>query len=75
MTMSDQSNLESMTCEELLRELARLSSERDHLHADIGTPAQASTAQAPQVAGMLEQSSRMDQIGELLKEKKCQGVL
>jgi hypothetical protein len=73
--MSDQSNLESMTCEELLRELARLSSERDHLQADIGTPAQASAAQAPQVAGMLEQSSRMDRIGQLLKDKKCQGVL
>ncbi|MDQ2996696.1 MAG: hypothetical protein M3R61_06515 [Chloroflexota bacterium] len=72
--MSDQSNLESMTCEELLRELARISSERDHLQADIGTPAQASAAQAPQVAGLLEQTSRMDRIGELLKEKKCQEV-
>jgi len=72
--MSDQFNLESMTCEELLRELARLSSERDHLQSNIGTPAQASAAQAPQVAGMLDQTSRMDRIGELLKEKKCQGV-
>jgi hypothetical protein len=70
--MSDQANLESMTCEELLRELARLSSERDHLQADLGTPAQASPAQTPQVAGMLEQSSRMDRIGELLKQKNCQ---
>jgi hypothetical protein len=72
--MSDQSNLESMTCEELLRELARLSSERDHLHADIGTPAQASKAQAPHVTGMLEQTSRMDRISELLKDKRCQEV-
>lgn len=72
--MSDQSNLESMTCAELLRELARISSERDHLQADIGTPAQASAAQAPQVAGLLEQTSRMDRISELLKEKKCQEV-
>ena len=72
--MSDQSNLESMTCEELLRELARLSSERDHLQADLGTPARASAAQAPHVAGMLDQASRMDRIGELLKEKQCQEV-
>jgi hypothetical protein len=73
--MSDQSNLANMTCDELLRELARLSSERDHLQADIGTPAQASATQAPQVAGLFDQTSRMDQIGELLKEKKCQGML
>ena len=72
--MSDQDNLESMTCEELLRELARISSERDHLQADIGTPAQASAAQAPHVVGMIEQTSRMDRIGELLKQKKCQEV-
>jgi hypothetical protein len=70
--MSDQGNLESMTCEELLRELAQLSSERDHVQADIGTPAQASDAQSSQVAGMLDQASRMDRISELLKEKKCQ---
>jgi hypothetical protein len=70
--MSDQANLEAMSCEELLRELARLSSERDHVQADIGTPAQASDAQAPLVAGMIEQTSRMDRISELLKEKKCQ---
>jgi len=72
--MSDEANLEAMTCEELLRELARISSERDHAQADIGTPAQASAAQAPQVAGMLDQISRMDRISELLKEKKCQGT-
>jgi len=70
--MSDQANLEAMTCEELLRELARLSSERDHVQADVGTPAKASAAQAPQVAGMLDQASRMDRISELLKEKNCQ---
>jgi hypothetical protein len=70
--MSDQSDLEAMTCEELLGELARLSSERDHVQAEIGTPAQASAAQAPQVAGMLDQTSRMDRISELLKAKKCQ---
>jgi hypothetical protein len=70
--MSEHSALESMTCEELLRELARLSSERDHVQADVATPAQASDEQAPQVASMLEQSARIDRIGELLKEKKCQ---
>jgi hypothetical protein len=73
--MSDQASLESMTCEELLRELAQLSSERDHIQAGIGTPAQASDAQSPQVAGMLDQASRMDRISELLKEKKCQETL
>ena len=72
--MRDESNLESMTCEERLRELARLSSERDHLQANIGTPAQASAEQAPHVADMFDQNSRMDQISELLKEKRCQGV-
>jgi hypothetical protein len=70
--MSDQANLEAMSCEELLRELARLSSERDHIQADVGTPAQASAAQAPQVASLFAQVSRLDRISELLKEKKCQ---
>jgi hypothetical protein len=70
--MTEHSALEAMTCEELLRELARLSSEHDHVQADVATPAQASDEQAPQVAGMLEQSSRMERIGELLKQKKCQ---
>jgi hypothetical protein len=70
--MSEQAGLEAMTCEELLRELARLSSERDHTHADVATPSQASDEQAPQVAGMLDQSARIERIGELLKAKKCQ---
>ena len=69
-----QRSLESMTCEELLKELARLTSERDHVHAEVATPAQASGEQAPQVAGMLDQGARMDRIGELLKAKGCQGT-
>jgi hypothetical protein len=72
--MTEHSALEAMTCEELLRELARLSSERDHTQADMATPARASDEQAPQVAGMLDQSTRMERIGELLKQKKCQGT-
>jgi hypothetical protein len=70
--MTEHATLESMTCEELLRELARLSSERDHVQADVATPVQASNAQAPQVASMLDQSARIERIGELLKQKKCQ---
>jgi hypothetical protein len=70
--MTEHATLETMTCEQLLRELARLSSERDHVQADVATPARASGAQAPQVAGMLDQSALIARIGELLKEKKCQ---
>jgi hypothetical protein len=64
--------LEGMTCEELLRELARLSSERDHVQAEVATPEQASPEQAPQVASMLDQGRLLDRIGELLKAKGCQ---
>ena len=70
--MTEYSALENMSCEELLRELARLSSERDHTQADVATPALANDAQATQVAGLLEQSARMERIGELLKQKQCQ---
>lgn len=65
-------DLESMNCEELLRELARLTSERDHISAEVATPAQASDDQAPQVTSMFDQSTRIDRIGELLKAKGCQ---
>ena len=63
--------LESMSCEELLKELARLSSEHDHVQAQVATPDQATAEQAPQVDSMLRQSERMDRIGELLKAKGC----
>jgi hypothetical protein len=61
-----------MSCKELLKELARLTSERDHAHAQVATPAQASDEQLPQVAGMLDQGARIDRIGELLKAKGCE---
>jgi hypothetical protein len=64
--------LESMSCEELLKELARLTAERDQVQSQIGTPAQASPEQAPQVDHFLDQSAQMDRIGELLKAKRCQ---
>jgi hypothetical protein len=64
--------LEAMTCEELLRELARLTSERDHIQSQVATPAQASAEQAPQVDALTHQSARIDRIGELLKAKGCQ---
>ena len=64
--------LESMSCEELLRELARLTSARDHLHAAVATPSQADAEQASQVKSMLNQGERIDRIGELLKAKGCQ---
>jgi hypothetical protein len=71
--MDDQpKNLEMMSCDELLRELARLTSERDHIQAEVATPDQAAAEQAPQVQNMLNQSARMDRIGELLKAKRCQ---
>jgi hypothetical protein len=30
--------LEAMDCAELLKELARLTTERDHIHSQVGTP-------------------------------------
>ena len=71
--MSDQSRpLETMSCEELLRELARLTSERDHVHAEVATPSQAPPEREPQVADMLDLSAKIDRIGALLKAKGCQ---
>lgn len=64
--------LEEMSCEELLQELARLTSEHDRTQSQVGTPAQANPEQAPHVDHMLRQSERMDRIGELLKSKGCQ---
>jgi hypothetical protein len=56
----------------LLKELARLTAERDHVQSRIGTPAQASAEQAPQVAHKLDQAELIDRIGELLQTKRCQ---
>jgi hypothetical protein len=65
-------SLEAMNCEELLKELARLTSERDHIQSQVATPAQASAEQAPQVGHLLDQGKRIERIGELLKAKSCQ---
>jgi hypothetical protein len=70
--MREPSALESMSCDELLKELARLTAERDQVQSQIGTPAQASAEQAPQVEHMLNQGALIDRIGELLKLKQCQ---
>ncbi|HEX5688474.1 MAG TPA: hypothetical protein VFX76_00630 [Roseiflexaceae bacterium] len=64
--------LESMSCEELLREMARLTSERDHVQSQVATPAQADPDQAGQVVHMIDQGERIERIGELLKAKGCQ---
>ena len=59
--MSDQSRpLETMSCEELLWELARLTSERDHVHAEVATPSQTPPEREPQVVDMLNQSTKID---------------
>ena len=68
----EQRALESLSCKELLKELARLTAERDHVQSQIGTPAQASTEQAPQVEHLLSEAAQIDRIGELLKAKGCQ---
>jgi hypothetical protein len=67
-----QRSLEAMSCEELLRELARLTTERDHIQADVDTSEHAGGQEAPRVAKMVDQSARIDRIGELLKAKGCQ---
>ena len=64
--------LEVMSCDELLRELARLTSERDHVQSQVATPEQADADQASPVGPMLDQGARIERIGELLKEKGCQ---
>jgi hypothetical protein len=72
--MTDQRRtLEAMSCAELLRELARLTSERDHISAEVATPEQADPVQNTQVDAMFDQSAKLDRIGELLKAKGCQG--
>jgi hypothetical protein len=71
--MSDEPRaLEEMTCDELLKELARLTSERDHTQSQIGTPGTATPEQLPQVNSVAQQGERMDRIAELIKSKGCQ---
>jgi hypothetical protein len=68
--MADEHNsLESMSCAELLKELARLTSERDQTSAAVATVEQAGDEQ--QVATLRQESARIDRIGELLKAKGC----
>ena len=64
-------SLEAMSCEELLRELARLTSEHDQIQSQVATPGQAVPQQTSQVDSMLRQSERMQRIGELIKAKGC----
>jgi hypothetical protein len=64
-------DLESMTCDELLRELAKLAASSDALNAEVATPAQATPEQEPQVNNLVDQRGRMDRIGELIKAKGC----
>lgn len=70
MTNQDQ-DLEAMSCDELLRELASLATDSDHVNAEVGTPEQAAPEQEPQVASLVNQRVRMDRISELIKAKNC----
>lgn len=70
MTNQDQ-DLESMNCNELLRELASLATDSDHVNSEIATPEQAAPEQEPQVVSLINQRTRMDRISELLKAKNC----
>jgi hypothetical protein len=65
----EQNSLESMSCAELLKELARLTSERDQTSAAVATTEQAGDER--QVAALRQESARIDRIGELLKAKGC----
>lgn len=64
-------DLETMSCDELLRELARLTSERDVLQAQVGTADTADSSQRSQVVAMERQAARMKRIGELIAQKGC----
>jgi hypothetical protein len=70
MTNQDQ-DLESMSCDELLRELASLATDSDHVNAKIATPEQVALEQEPQGAGPVNQRARMERISELIKAKNC----
>ena len=45
--MKELSALESMSCDDLLKEFARQTAERDNIKSQVGTPAQASDEHAP----------------------------
>lgn len=64
-------NVETMSCDELLRELARLTSERDVLQAQVGAADTADPSQGTQVTAMERQAARMKRIGELIAQKGC----
>lgn len=64
-------DLETMSCEELLRELARLAASSDALNAEVATPEQAAPEQEHQVNSLIDQRQRMDRIGELITAKRC----
>lgn len=69
--MTSGTSLDTMTCEELLAELARLTASKDRLNASVGTPQDADDEQAPHVDTMLDVSAQIDRIGELIKAKGC----
>lgn len=64
-------DLESMNCDELLRELARLAASSDALNAEVATPDQAAPSQEQEVSSLVGQRERMDRISELIKAKGC----
>lgn len=68
---SSNHDLEALTCDELLRELARLAASSDELNAEVATPEQAAPYQKPQVAHLVNQRERMDRISELIIAKNC----
>lgn len=69
--MPDSATLDTMACEELLAELARLTASKDRLNASVATPEQADPHQEPHVDTMLDVSAQIDRIGELLRAKGC----
>lgn len=69
-----QADLESMSCEELLKELAQLAAEGDELNAEVATPQQAAPQQESQVVDLVNTRARMDRITQLLKDKGCEGA-
>jgi hypothetical protein len=67
-------DLETMSCEELLRELAHLTASSDALNAEVATPEQAAPEQELQVTSLIGQRQRIDHIGELITAKRCAGT-
>lgn len=69
----DDTALETMTCDELLRLLAKLSAAGDHLNAEVGTPAQADAEHQDQARDLVTTRHRIDRISDLLLAKGCVG--